>query len=101
VQPGISSMFPAFSASPGSTNAFVTIEQENSIPTGNDIPDGCLTDGCPGFFAYGSILDNATADATTVEAVYEKALSSTALDAIYGTPGSGKNPIRRAVKRKP
>ena len=99
VQPGIGTMFSAFPVAATSTNAYVTVEQENSQATGNDVPQGCLTDGCPGFLAYGSILDNQTSDATTVEAVYEKALTGTALDAIYGTPGSGKNPTRRAVKR--
>lgn len=102
VQPGIGSMFgAAFPTADTSTNAFVTVEQENSIPTGNDVPTTCLSDGCPGFFAYGSILDNQTTDATTVESVYEKALTGDALNVIYGTPGSGKSPTRRAVKRKP
>ena len=98
VQPGIGSMFPDFAAAVTSTNGYVTIEQTNNIPT-NDAPGSCLPDGCPGFLAYASILDNATQDATTVEAVYEKPLSGNALDAIYGTNGSGKSLTRRSVRR--
>ncbi|MGZ5475586.1 MAG: hypothetical protein ACXW29_03895 [Thermoanaerobaculia bacterium] len=98
VQPGIGTMFPGFAVAAASTNGYVTIEQTNNVPT-NDAPATCLPDGCPGFLAYASILDNATQDATTVEAVYEKALSGTALDAIYGTNGSGKSLTRRSVRR--
>ncbi|MGZ5495084.1 MAG: hypothetical protein ACXWHG_15890, partial [Thermoanaerobaculia bacterium] len=94
----IGTMFPGFAAAAASTNGYVTIEQTNNVPT-NDAPATCLPDGCPGFLAYASILDNATQDATTVEAVYEKALSGTALDAIYGTNGSGKSLTRRSVRR--
>jgi hypothetical protein len=98
VQPGIGTMFPSFAAGPTSTNAFVTVEQESNVPTG-DAPSSCLPDGCAAFLTYGSILDNQTTDATTVEAVYEKALSGAAIDAIYGTNGAGKSLTRRAVRR--
>lgn len=96
VQSNVGAMFPAFGTGATSTNAYVTVEQTNNIPT-NDAPTGCLPDGCPGFLAYGSVLDNATQDATTLEAVYEQALTSSALDVIYGS-GSGKSNLRRSIK---
>lgn len=96
LQQNVGAMFPAFAASPTSTNAYVTISQENNIPT-SDAPTSCLPDGCPGFLAYGSVLDNATQDATTLETVYEQALTSSALDVIYGA-GSGKSNLRRSVR---
>lgn len=99
VQQNVGQMFPAFAPGPTSTNAFVTVSQTNNVPT-NDAPTTCLPDGCPGFLAYASVLDNVTNDATTLEAVYEKSLSdiSGALDAIYGSAGAGKSNIRRSVK---
>jgi len=101
VQQNLGQMFPTLPApGPTLTDLFITVSQTNNIPT-NDAPTGCATDGCPGFLAYASVLDNATNDATTLEAVYEKALTdiSGALDAIYGTAvGTSHPPIRRAVK---
>ncbi|HEX9160754.1 MAG TPA: hypothetical protein VF980_03530 [Thermoanaerobaculia bacterium] len=96
VQNNVSAMFSAFGTGATSTNAFVTISQTNSQPT-SDAPSTCLPDGCPGFLAYGSVLDNATQDATTLEAVYEKSLSGTALDVIYGA-GSGKSNLRHSAR---
>jgi len=96
VQQNVGAMFPAFGTGATSTNAYVTIEQTNNIPT-TDAPTSCLPDGCPGFLAYGSVLDNTTQDATTLESVYEQALTSAALDVIYGA-GSGKSNLRRSVR---
>jgi hypothetical protein len=98
VQPSVGQMFPAYAPGPTSTNAFVTISQEANVPT-NDAPSTCLPDGCPGFLVYGSVLDNSTQDATTLEAVYEKALSGDALNVIYGSGTPRVSNIRRAVKR--
>jgi len=101
VQSNVSAMFPAFGTGPTSTNGYVTVEQEANVPT-NDAPTSCLPDGCPGFLAYGSVLDNQTDDPTTLESVYEKALTSItgALDAIYGSASTGnKTNLRRSVKR--
>jgi hypothetical protein len=96
LQQNIGAMFPAFTGVT-SSNAYITITQENNIPT-NDAPTGCITDGCPGFLAYGSVLDNTTQDATTLESVYEQALSDAAQLAIYGA-ASGPTSLRRAVRR--
>lgn len=90
-QPGISAMFPGFVG----TNAYVTIEQTANTPTGSDVPSTCV-EGCPGFLAYGSVLDNGSGDATTLEAQYQKALTPEAVVAIYG--GSGKPQPRRTVR---
>jgi hypothetical protein len=100
IQNNVSGMFPAFGTGPTSTNAYVTVEQEANAPT-NDAPTTCLPDGCPGFFAYGSGLDNQTDDPTTLESVYEKSLASItgALDTIYGSSATqGKTNLRRSVK---
>jgi hypothetical protein len=100
IQNNVSGMFPAFGTGPTSTNAYVTVEQEANTPT-NDAPTTCLPDGCPGFLAYGSSLDNQFDDPTTLESVYEKSLASItgALDTIYGSSATqGKTNLRRSVK---
>jgi hypothetical protein len=87
---------PFSTAFPGitGTNYFVTVSQTNNIATG-DAPAGC-TQGCPAFLAYGSVLDNLSGDATTLEATYNVALSDDALIVIY--PGAGKIGVRRSVR---
>ncbi len=97
-QPRLEQMFPAFTGATA-TNGFVTIEQISSTPT-TDAPPTCLPDGCPGFLAYGSVLDNVSGDATTLETVYEQALTPEAQGAIYGTTSSGQPRYRHAVSRK-
>lgn len=87
----------AFAAFVGTTatNAYVTVSQTNSQPN-SFAPTTCLPNGCPAFFAYGSVLDNASGDATTLEPQYLVALPDAAQAALY--PGSsGKSSIRRAV----
>ncbi|MFZ0751632.1 MAG: hypothetical protein WAM70_19890, partial [Pyrinomonadaceae bacterium] len=68
---------------------FVTVEQTASTPTGAAVPETCL-ESCPAFLAYGSVLDNASGDATTVEAQYSKALTETQVREIYETKETGK-----------
>lgn len=100
IQMGVSAMFgDAFPAGLSSTNAFVRIDQTNSVAT-SDAPTGCQPDGCPGFIAYGSVLDNLTSDATTLEAIYEFPLSLDGIDTIYGS-SAGKPNVRRAARRRP
>jgi hypothetical protein len=97
VQPSIGVMFPAFVAAPTSTNAYVTVEQRDNTAT-NDAPAGCLpSGGCPGFLAFGTILDNLSGDGTTLEAIYEKPLSPAVIDLLYVGKTGGK--FRRAVRR--
>ncbi len=91
--------FPSFTGATA-TNAFIEIEQRNSTPT-SDAPLSCLPNGCPAFFAYGSVLDNVSGDATTLEPMYMKALSDAAISVIYSlTSPSGRTTIRRAVTRR-
>ena len=73
----------------------MTVEQRNPEPVGV-VPPTCVQ-GCPAFLAYGSVLDNGTGDATTLEAQYLKPLSDSAIIVIY--PGSsGKASVRRSVR---
>jgi hypothetical protein len=88
----------AFSAAfPNSTgeNYFVVVEQRNPIPVAG-APSTCVQ-GCPAFLAYGSVLDNGTGDATTLEAQYLAPLSDAAITVIYPS-SSGKSNVRRSVR---
>jgi len=95
VQTGIANLFPTYTGTTA-TGGWVTVEQTNSTPTSN-APTSCLPNGCPAFFAYASMLDNSTGDATTLEPQYLKPLSDAAITAIYGQ-SAGKNIQKRAVK---
>lgn len=91
--------FPSFTGATA-TNAFIEVEQRNSTAT-SDAPASCLPNGCPAFFAYGSVLDNVSGDATTLEPMYMKALSDAAISVIYPfTNSTGRTTIRRAVARR-
>src|SRR5207245_1095288 len=76
-QPSIASMFPAFTGTTA-TNAYVTVEQTNTMPTGDAAAAGC-PDGCPAFLAYGSVLDNQSGDATTLGAQFLQPLNQNAI----------------------
>lgn len=91
VQQGFSQMFPGVTGD----NYFVIVEQRNPEPVGT-VPATCVQ-GCPAFLAYGSVLDNGTSDATTLEAQYLKPLSDSAIVVIYPS-GSGKAGVRRSVR---
>lgn len=90
-QPAFKDMFPGNTGE----NYFVTVEQRNNTPT-TDAPPTCVQ-GCPAFLAYGSILDNGSGDATTLEAQYLQPLSEGAIAVIYPN-GSGKSSLRRSVR---
>jgi hypothetical protein len=94
VQPSLGTMFPSFTGSVA-TNAYITIEQRNNTPTAT-APRTCLPNGCPAFFAYASVLDNQSGDATTLEPQYLKAMPDAALAALYPS-SSGKSSVRRAA----
>jgi hypothetical protein len=96
VQRNIAAMFGSFTGA-AATNAYAIVEQRNSTATSN-APANCLPEGCPAFFAYGSILDNVSGDATTLEPQYMKPLSKEALAQIYPQT-AGKSPLRRSVRR--
>jgi hypothetical protein len=84
------------------TNLYVTVSQQNSSATG-DAPISCGTSGCAGFYAYGSVLDNTTTDATTLESQYTKSLTAAQIGCIYPDPTvtqqcKGVSKMRRSVK---
>lgn len=92
-QANFSQIFPGVTGA----NFFVTVEQRNNAASA-DAPSGCV-EGCPAFLAYGSVLDNKTNDATTLEPQYEIPLSDAAIAAIYPA-SSGKGALRRAITRR-
>ena len=91
VQIGFSTAFPDVSGE----NYFITVEQRNPAAVGA-VPSACVL-GCPAFLAYGSVLDNGTGDATTLEAAYLTPLNGAALTTIYPSP-SGRLGVRRSVR---
>ncbi|HEX9986533.1 MAG TPA: hypothetical protein VGF69_24965 [Thermoanaerobaculia bacterium] len=93
-QVNVAAIFPAF-AGTTATNGYVTVQQRNTVKV-QDAPATC-NDGCPAFLAYGSVLDNRSGDATTLESVYERALTEDAINEIYPN-GSGKSTMRRSVR---
>ena len=89
--------FPGlFPNAPFGDNYFVVFEQISSTPNPTGVPSTC-DQGCPAFLAYGSVLDNVTNDATTLESQYLKELTTEAILVIYPT-AAGKQPWRRAVR---
>lgn len=93
VQRNFPSLFPN---APLSGNYFVVVDQRSSTPLPSGVPSTC-DNGCPAFLAYGSVLDNTSGDATTLEPQYLNALSLAAISVIYPNQ-AGKQPVRRAVK---
>lgn len=98
VQGSLSDIFnnPPAPVGPSALGLYVTVEQVNSIAEPG-APATCPS-GCPGFLAYGAVLDNLSGDGTTLEAIYNVALDSDVFDAIYGSD-AGKPRLRRAVRR--
>lgn len=96
-QNGVAALFPPYTGSTA-TNAYVTIEQVGVSKTSDADANGC-SDGCPAFFAYGSLLDNATGDAITLESQYFKPLTNADIQCIYNlTCKDGTRKPRRAAK---
>jgi hypothetical protein len=77
------------------SNFFVVVSQRGGSAVNNP-PEGCV-DGCPAFLCYGSVLDNVSGDATTMEAQYMVPMSQDVLDVLYPV-GSGKKRVRRAAR---
>lgn len=78
------------------SNYFVTVEQlsPSAVP---GAPSSC-EQGCPAFLAYGSVLDNISGDATTLEAQYLIEMNAAALEILY-PPSAGKTVLRRLVRK--
>ena len=73
-----------------------SVEQGSNIPTSDAVANGCNT-GCPAFFAYGSVLDNLSGDATTLEPQFLKPLSDAAVNCVFNSVCKGSfNPHRPA-----
>jgi len=96
-QPSLSALFPSFTGSTA-TNAWVLIQQPAGSEKTGDADDNGCGNGCPAFFAYGSVLDNGTGDATTLEAQYTKPLSDNAINCIYNATCKGSFNPKRAAK---
>lgn len=62
---------------------YVRITQSGSIPTADAAAHGCAG-GCPAFIAYGSLIDNASGDATTLEAQF----ATEGSPAYFGAPAT-------------
>ena len=92
VSGGVNGFFPDITQG---SNYFVVVSQTETTPFGN-VPVGC-EDGCPAFLTYGSVLDNVSGDATTLEPQYLRELSPEAIDEIY-PPQAGKRTVRRSVR---
>jgi hypothetical protein len=91
-----SRLFPTFTGA-SATNAYVTVEQTNNVPTADAVANGC-PNGCPAFFAYGSVLDNLSGDATTLEPQFLKPLTDAAINCIFNTICKGSFNPRRPAK---
>jgi hypothetical protein len=97
-QQSLTAMFGSAFSGATATNAWVTVEQTNTTATGDAAANGCPT-GCPAFFAYGSVLDNQSGDATTLEPQFLQALTTAAINCIYNSTGcKGALNLHRAVK---
>jgi len=102
IQQSVSGVFPAFAVGPTSTNAYITFQQGGTLPTSDGPANGC-SNGCPAFFAFGSVLDNQTQDATTLEPQYLQPLTNNAITCIYSPDTAAckaGTTIHRAVKHQ-
>jgi hypothetical protein len=87
VQQPLQGLFPAASYPIGNgTNLWVQVSQEGISATSDAQANGCPT-GCPGFFTYGSVLDNTTNDATTLEPQYFKSITDAQLACLFPAQG--------------
>lgn len=94
IQNAIIGMFPGFSGSGG----WVTVEQTNVTPTDPGDPQcgsSSSSPGCPGFLAYGSLLDNRSNDPTYLETQFTQSFEQSQADCIF----TAKTPPRRIVRR--
>lgn len=92
-QQNVANLFPGFTG-----QGYVVVQQPATgvAPTDPDNEDPFFASGAPGFFAYGSVLDNATDDPTTLEAVYPVEFD---YDSVYGPLKMGNEDVRRLVRR--
>lgn len=68
----------------------VSMEQPANVP--GSVESATCVEGCPSFLAYGSVLDNASGDATTIEAQYLKPLTEAQIDQLYDMKDTAQPP---------
>jgi hypothetical protein len=79
--------FPVTQIAAGFTgDGYVTVDQVSATPAPGQ------ADAVPGFFAYGSLLDNRTNDPTTLEAEFNVPLP---FDCVYAAKAHGRRPVHR------
>jgi hypothetical protein len=86
-QTALTNLIPGFTTN--NTTGYVVVSQKSSTL----VPGGCSV-CAPGFFAFGSQLDNIGDDATTLESVYIPQLD---IGCVYGAKAD-RHPIRRPVQ---
>lgn len=91
-QGSVADLFPGFTG-----RGYVIVEVINVTPTDPNNPDDVIASGLPGFYAYGTIVDNVTDDPGTLEAMY---LVEFDFLAVYGSKRATIDAMpRRPVKR--
>lgn len=83
-QSNIASLVPGFTTN--NNTGYVVVSQKSAT-----LVDGGCAECAPGFFAFGSVLDNIGDDATTLESVYIPQLD---IGCVYGAKAD-RHPIRR------
>ena len=103
VQKSMSEMYGTTFTGANAKNAYIVVSQTNTVATSDAAVNGCAN-GCPAFLTYGSLLDNLSDDATTLESQYTQSLSSAAQTCIYnpdlGICKAGSISIHRAAKHQ-
>ena len=84
LQTSLAGLVPGFTTD--NNTGYVVISQKDATL----VPGGCA-ECAPGFFAFGSVLDNIGDDATTLETIYIPQLD---IGCIYGAK-HGRRPVRR------
>lgn len=85
-QSNLASLVPGFNTN--NNTGYVVVSQKSST-----LVQGGCAECSPGFFAFGSVLDNIGDDATTLESIYSEQLN---LTCIYGQKHN-RRPTRRPV----
>lgn len=85
MQTNITNLVPSFTTN--NTTGYVVVSQKDATL----VPGGCA-ECAPGFFAFGSVLDNIGDDATTLESIYIPQLN---IGCVYGAKAD-RHPVRRS-----
>jgi len=88
-QTNLAGLIPAFTTD--NNTGYVVVSQKSATL----VPGGCA-ECAPGFFTFGSVLDNIGDDATTLESIYTPQLD---IGCVYGAKAD-RHPIRRPAPAK-